>query len=96
MKPTIFLDPAETEMLEAARFYESNAEGLGLEFLSEVQKALHDISSNPVAYPIIEKEIRRRHVYRFPYGVLYREDPDQIVIIAVMHLHRRPGYWSNR
>ncbi|KOR28141.1 plasmid stabilization protein, partial [Achromatium sp. WMS1] len=35
---------------------------------------------------------------RFPYGILYREtlDANGIFIIAVMNLHRKPGYWKYR
>jgi len=39
---------------------------------------------------------RRRLLRRFPYGILYKEEESQIVIVAVMHLRRRPGYWRNR
>ena len=39
---------------------------------------------------------RRRLLRRFPYGILYKEEESQIVIVAVMHLQRRPGYWRNR
>jgi hypothetical protein len=35
-------------------------------------------------------------VHRFPYAVLYRPDPDEIVVVAVMHQRRRPGYWLGR
>jgi hypothetical protein len=31
-----------------------------------------------------------------PYAVIYREDADEIVVLAVMHLHRRPDYWTDR
>jgi hypothetical protein len=35
-------------------------------------------------------------VPKFPYGLLYRIEPARIYIVAVMHLHRRPGYWRSR
>ncbi len=34
-------------------------------------------------------------VDRFSYAVLYRAEPEQILLVAVMHLHRRPGYWGD-
>jgi len=40
--------------------------------------------------------IRKRPVHRFPYAVLYRVDPDEIVVVAVMHQRRRPDYWRSR
>jgi hypothetical protein len=40
--------------------------------------------------------VRRCLVRVFPYGVLFRVHPEQIVIVAIMHLHRDPGYWKER
>jgi hypothetical protein len=33
---------------------------------------------------------------RFPFGILYVATVDEIVVLAVMHLRRRPGYWQGR
>jgi len=33
---------------------------------------------------------------RFPYAVVYRDQPERIEIVAVAHAARRPGYWQNR
>jgi len=44
-------------------------------------------------WPIVEDELRRHLVRKFPFGILYRIEPEKIVIIAVAHLRRRPGYW---
>jgi toxin ParE1/3/4 len=96
MKPAIYLPEAHEEMIEAARFYESRSAGLGAAFLNVIEKAVLDIREHPGRWPIIRSQIRRRLVGRFPYGVLYREDPTEIVILSVMHLHRRPGYWQDR
>ena len=40
--------------------------------------------------------LRRKLVRRFPYAVISLEDADEIAVLAVMHLHRRPGYWQER
>lgn len=96
MKPIRFLKPAEDEMLDAARYYELQAPGLGDDFLDKIDSAVEDISANPEAWPVIRNNTRRRLVYRFPYALLYRIDPDEIVIQATMHLHRHPLYWINR
>lgn len=96
MKKVIFLPQAEQEMNEAALFYDSHREGLGREFLSMIKKGTDAISLNPMSYPNQRHEIRRILVSRFPYGILYHEEEEQIVVIAVMHLHRAPGYWKHR
>jgi hypothetical protein len=43
-----------------------------------------------------EGECRKVRVERFPYSVIYRIKGDQLQIIAVAHMNRRPGYWKDR
>lgn len=83
-------------MVEAARFYETQSPGLGRDFLEDVEQAVQSIVRHPEAGPIIAEGIRRRILRRFQFGVLYAVEPDAIVVVAVMHLRRRPGYWKNR
>ena len=70
MKPVVFLPEAEQEMLEAARYYESQASGLGIDYLSEIERAVVAISESPMSWPILEDELRRPLVRRFPFGIL--------------------------
>ncbi|MBT9148810.1 MAG: type II toxin-antitoxin system RelE/ParE family toxin [Dehalococcoidia bacterium] len=96
MKSARFLLPAEQEMLDAARYYESQTEHLGEDFLMKVNSAVGDIVKYPERWPVIRFDVRRRLVHRFPYGILYRFDPNEVVILAVAHLHRHPNYWISR
>jgi toxin ParE1/3/4 len=96
MTHSVFLAPAEEEMREAAEYYERQTRGLGHEFLAEVQRTVDRIVENPQLGQVVRRNIRRRLMPRFPFGILYRIDPQEIVIIAVMHLRRRPGYWEER
>lgn len=83
-------------MVEAARFYEQRHTGLGLDFLAEVEHSIERMRVNPEAGTSLRSGFRRRLLRRFPYGLMYRVDPEEIVIVAVMHLRRRPDYWRNR
>ncbi len=96
MKPVRFHPEAEAEMMSAAMFYETQQKDLGKRFLASVQDALNRIQVNPLLYQEIEDGVRRCLTMTFPFGVVFRIMPDQYVIIAVMHLHRDPGYWKNR
>lgn len=96
MNPVVFLPQAEQEMLEAARYYESQAVGLGADYLLEVERAVAAIAESPKTWPIIEGELRRRLVRRFPFGILYYIDPNEIAVVAVSHLRRKPSYWRGR
>lgn len=95
-KPISFLHEARIEMTEAAVFYDTQVRGLGVTFLNTIERGLGDIQSHPTRWPTIGRNIRRLRIGRFPYGILYRETFATIIIVAIMHLHRRPGYWQNR
>jgi plasmid stabilization system protein ParE len=96
MKPVRFLQPAELELLDAAKYYELQAKGLGSEFLARIEATVKDVQGNPERWPVLGNDIRRRLVRGFPYALLYRVAPDEIIILAAMHLHRRPDYWHGR
>ncbi len=83
-------------MTEAAKYYEHQAAGLGVEFLLELEHAVETIKEAPTTWPIIEGQLRRRLLRRFPFGVLYHIDEKEIIIIAVAHLRRKPNYWKTR
>ena len=83
-------------MLEAAVYYETQVAQLGEIFLAKVESAVRDIASRPTAWPILRNNIRKHLIHRFPYALLYHEETDEIVIVAVMHQRRRPNYWLGR
>jgi plasmid stabilization system protein ParE len=66
------------------------------EMLFEIKRAIAAIASHPKAVPKVKNEIRRRLLKRFPFGILYVATGDEIVVLAVMHLRRHPGYWKDR
>ncbi|MBI4650846.1 type II toxin-antitoxin system RelE/ParE family toxin [Candidatus Desantisbacteria bacterium] len=91
-----FHPEAEIEFIEAARYYESEAPGLGITFINEIRKAVAVILINPQAFTPIGRRIRKKSLQRFPYNLLYFIDNDILLILAVMHQKRRPNYWINR
>jgi plasmid stabilization system protein ParE len=91
-----FHPEAYEEMLSSARFYEERTEGLGADFLTAVEETTRRIEQFPEAAPLQRGGIRKRIVLGFPFTVLYENQHNQIFIAAVMHQHRRPGYWKDR
>ena len=96
MKPVRFHPAAEAEMVAAAVYYEQQLADLGKRFLVCTQEAVSKIRINPQLYPVVETDVRRCLTRTFPFAVLYRDQPNRIVIVAVLHLHRDPDYWKNR
>jgi plasmid stabilization system protein ParE len=93
---TQFHPEAYEEMLASARFYEEKAGELGADFLTAVEETIRRIEEFPEAGPVERGAIRKRLVLGFPFTVLYEDQRDRIFIAAVMHQHRRPGYWQDR
>ena len=87
---------ADEEMKTSIVYYEEQAAGLGNDFLDEIEQGLHRIRQFPLLWTIYEGEYRRYLFKRFPYGLIYRIENEKIFIIAVAHLHRKPGYWKYR
>ena len=92
----IFLEEAFAEMVESARFYEEKSEGLGADFLTAVQATTDRILQSPGAASLQQANIRKRLVPGFPFSILYESHEDRILVAAVMHQRRRPGYWRKR
>lgn len=72
--------------------YENCRERLGVEFVAEVHSAIQRIVAHPHAWPVLDDDVRRCQTKRFPYGILYAQGETEILILAVMHLHRDPDY----
>jgi len=91
-----FLDVASQEVNDAIDFYNAEREGLGDDFWVEVKHALNSIIIFPKAWHPLSLRTRRCRLRRFPYGVIYQVRKHELLVIAVAHLHRKPGYWKNR
>ena len=87
---------AERELNEAIDYYNECQDGLGLEFAKEIYSTIQTILSFPHAWSQLSKNTRRCLLNRFPYGVIYQVADDEILIIAVMQLNRKPDYWDKR
>ena len=90
-----FLDPAEEEMLETARIYEDHAVGLGERFLDEVEGCVELLLDQPNIGRRVGK-FRRFPLRKFPFTLIYALEDDDLVVVAVSHHRRRPGYWMGR
>ena len=91
-----FLPEAEEEMMEAAIFYQEQAESLGERFLDDVERATQLLIEQPLIGQQINNHLRRLLLHRFPFSLIYSSEPSGILIIAVAHQRRRPGYWQER
>jgi len=91
-----FLEIAEIELDEAIAYYNHEATGLGEAFLTEVLNSLDRIGKFPEAWHPSSKRTRRCQTRRFPYGIIYQMRKDEILVVAIANLHRKPEYWKDR
>ena len=96
MTPYRFLSPAEEEMTEAALFYELSLDGLGSDFLDDIQRTVDRLSDYPHSGEPIDLRFRRALLHKFPFSLIYAVEETGTVIIAVAHHGRAPGYWRSR
>ncbi|MBL1259294.1 MAG: type II toxin-antitoxin system RelE/ParE family toxin [Thiotrichaceae bacterium] len=91
-----FLEPARDELDDAIDYYSKERTGLGDEFLTELLSAINRIAEYPEAWHPYSEQTRRCQLKRFPYGIIYQIRENEILIIAIANLHRKPRYWRNR
>jgi len=96
VKSVQFHPEAEAEFIAAAQYYEGQAENLGFDFISAVERSYQRLMTFPESGHPFGRRLRRVLVPGFPYGLLYRANPDRIFVVAVAHVRRRPGYWRHR
>ena len=87
---------AELDLQVAYEWYDLKKEGLGKEFLSEVEITLDRIHQNPQQFKKIKKQIRMAVVKRFPFGVFYFVKNDVINVFAIFHFSRNPQILKKR
>src|SRR5262245_43435727 len=91
-----FHPEARLEYREAAAFYEARRPGLGATFTVEVEAAIERILETPDRWRFLDQDVRRCLTRVFPYSTLYTIETDSVLIIAVAHGSREPGYWRHR
>jgi len=92
----VLLAETRAELAAAVLYYESQPGGRAAAFIGSFERALLLIRQYPeIGTPVgqVERQVRLR---RFPYRVVYRRDPDLLVILAIAHTGRRQGYWRTR
>jgi plasmid stabilization system protein ParE len=90
------LPPARIEYEDAVAWYEAQAPGLGQRFRREVLHGLRRIRDFPQAWHPMASGIRRYRLARFPYGIIFAQHDQHILVLAISHLHRHPTHWRTR
>ena len=78
------------------QWYQNQAEGLGQDYLSELESSMKMIRELPETWPRFQQGFRRFLLSKFPFSVIYQISINTVYVVAVMHNSRKPGYWEER
>ena len=91
-----YLEAAVQDAEAAARWYAEHSAAAARGFTDEIEAAEAAIAGRPEAWPRFGHGTRRYLLRRFPFSVIYRVESSRVLVIAVAHGRRRPGYWKPR
>ena len=83
-------------MATAAIFYDNASLGLGSAFLDEITRSIKSLRRQPQKGKAIRGGLRIQVLRRFPFRIIYAVESEGILIVAVAHQSRRPGFWRDR
>ena len=87
---------ADAEFAQAVRYYADIDPQLGARFYDEIVRVITVVCQQPDRFRRFSPPARRALARKFPYSVVFLDEPDRVWIVAVMHAKRRPGYWRER
>jgi plasmid stabilization system protein ParE len=87
---------ARAEVLDTVRWYLSQSNSAAIKFHEQLQLAEDKVRRNPELGSIYLHDCRIQRLGRFPYGIIYQLRSNYILVVAIAHLHRKPGYWKKR
>lgn len=87
---------AESDIAEAAIWYQNVKEGLGDQFLETIDKTIKTIQRNPNHFQLVHINIRRALTQKFPYAIFFVVESKTIYVLAILHTRRNPSLWKMR
>jgi plasmid stabilization system protein ParE len=96
MLPVDYLPAARRDFDEAFDWYSKHSAQAAIRFLNAIDAALSTIASYPNRFEPVDAFHRACPVKRFPFRIVYRAHTDRILVVAIAHAKRRPGFWKNR
>lgn len=91
-----FVAEARREFIAEVTYFEHQQPGLGSHFSASVENAIARALAFPDAGIPATRNTRRVFLKDFPFAIVYRPDSEGIIIFALAHHSRRPGYWQSR
>ncbi len=95
MRRLRLLEPARREFLAQVEIYKEVDSGVADRFIAAVSDTFQRLQQFPLSGAPIDHQTRRMVVQRFPFVIYYFPLTSEILVVAVAHRTRRPGYWTS-
>ena len=95
-RPFEFHDGARADFDESFHWYAARSAGTAVGFAAAVDEALEKIDANPARFQSTHGGCRLCPLSRYPFRVIFREQPERIIVVAIAHAKRRPNFWRSR
>lgn len=93
----VWQDYARIEFKDAVKYYRVHAgNGIAYDFRDQALRATRKLLEHPELGMRVHDEVRRFPLHDYPYSIIYRLTSEAIIIVAIAHHSRRPGYWGAR
>lgn len=85
-----FTGRAVSDLEEAAIYYDGAAADLGEQFLDQLDRVVDRVQAFPNSGSPVEgfPQVRRARTKQFPYGIFYRVDGEDVIVLRVLHARR--------
>ena len=91
-----FHPDATTELEASVAWYSEHSPSASRNLVVAIDVALASIAQDPARFFHIDDLHQACSVVKFPFQIVYRHVPNRILVVAVAHAKRRPGYWHDR
>ncbi len=92
-----FVDAAEVEFYDIVDYYKQFDHALSNDFIQEFEDAVQRLVKFPKAGHSYLYQTKRIFLNRFPFAIVYKVYRDNVIMVfAIMHMKRKPGYWEER
>ena len=96
MKPHDYRPDVRIERRDAIAYLEQERPGYGVIFDALLTRLVREICQNPKMFPKKRNGARYCCMGLFKYNIWFFEKEEDVVILAVAHTRRKPGYWRCR
>ncbi len=91
-----YLPMARIDFDDSFNWYASRNVVAAERFVDAIDVALARICADPESFPLVDRRHRACSLSRHPFRIIYRYCDDHLLVVAVAHAKRKPGFWRHR